>query len=134
MDNLRNVPPVDGIFNLGGTKITDTGLAIGDVFAEVVGYEWDNRDPDGDGTRLFKPGVSRIAELPGDSVQVLFTGSPVAADGKQGLAEATYFQSSAGAKVFNAGSIRWAWGLGRPGFTTEAFRRFNTNLFVDFRG
>lgn len=110
----------------------DTGLAVGDAVADVVGYEWDNRDPDGDGTRLFRPNVSRIAELPPDAAQVLFTASPIGQNGVQGRAEAIYFRSPAGAKVFNAGSIRWAWGLSRPGFATEAFQRFNTNLFSDF--
>jgi hypothetical protein len=46
------------------------------------------------------------------------------------LAEAVYFVSPAGAKVFNAGSIRWAWGLGRAGFEREAFQRFNENLVL----
>ncbi|MBS0640538.1 MAG: hypothetical protein JSS43_11740 [Proteobacteria bacterium] len=110
----------------------DTGLSVGDVVADVVGYEWDNRDPDNDGRRLFRPNISRIAELPPDSVQVLFTGTPVGHDGAPGLAEAVYFRSPAGAKVFNAGSVRWAWGLSRPGFATEAFQRFNANLFADF--
>lgn len=109
-----------------------TGLATGDVIADVVGYEWDNRDPARDNTRLFRPGVSRIAALPSERIMVLLTGTPVAFDGKEGLAEAVYFRSPAGGKVFNAGSVRWAWGFGRPGFETEAFRVFNANLFTDF--
>jgi hypothetical protein len=105
---------------------------VGDAAAEVVGYEWDNRDPDGDGKRLWDKDSSRIALLPQDSIKVLFRGEPVDEDGKPGRAEAVYFRSAAGAKVFSSGSIRWAWGLGKPGFEREAFKRFNANLVIDF--
>jgi hypothetical protein len=30
--------------------------------------------------------------------------------------------------VFNAGAVRWAWGLGKEGFVNPAFQRFNENL------
>jgi hypothetical protein len=105
---------------------------VGDVAAEVVGYEWDNRDPEGDGKRLWDAEDSRIASLQQDSIKVLFRGEPVDADGKPGRAEAVYFRSAAGAKVFSAGSIRWAWGLGKPGFERDVFKRFNANLILDF--
>jgi hypothetical protein len=111
-----------------------TGLdyKVGDAAADVVGYEWDNRDPDGDGQRLWDRERSHIASLPQESIKVLFQGSPTDADGKPGRAEAVYFRSPAGAKVFTAGSIRWAWGLGKSGFEREGFKRFNENLILDF--
>lgn len=109
-----------------------TGLAVGDRLADVVGYEWDNCDPEGDGSRLFRPGVSRIQELPLAAVQVLFTGSPIDIAGRSGKAEAVYFRSASGAKVFSSGSIRWAWGLGKKDFESNAFQRFNANLVRDF--
>lgn len=109
-----------------------TGWKAGDPIGDVVGYEWDNRDPAGDGKRLWDAKQSRIPLLEADRLNVLFTGAPVGIDGKQGLAEAVYFTSPAGAKVFSSGSIRWAWGLGKPGFESAAFRRFNENLFADF--
>lgn len=108
----------------------NTGLKVGDIFAEVVGYEWDNRDPSGDGLRLWDEKQSKNTLLPKDLLKVLFTGSPVDNDGKQGLAEAVYFQAPSGAKVFNAGSIRWAWGLGKPGFERAPFKKFNENLVL----
>ena len=104
----------------------------GDAIADVVGYEWDNRDPDGDGHSLWDRERSRIGLLPRESVKVLFRGEPIDAEGAKGLAEAVYFRSPAGGKVFSAGSIRWAWGLGKPGFEREAFRQFNANLVLDF--
>ena len=35
-----------------------TGWKVGDSAADVVGYEWDNRDPDSDGRHLLAPGAS----------------------------------------------------------------------------
>jgi hypothetical protein len=108
-----------------------TGWKVGDTAAEVIGYEWDNRDPDGDGARLWNAARSSNAAISADGVSVLFTGAAVDADGDKGLAEATYFVSKAGAKVFNAGAVRWAWGLGKEGFVNTPFRRFNENLVRD---
>jgi hypothetical protein len=104
------------------------GWNVGDVAADVVGYEWDNRDPLGDGRRLWDAGGSAIASLDPAAVRVLFRGEAIDAEGNPGVAEATYFRSRAGAQVFNAGSVRWAWGLGKEGFVQPAFRRFNENL------
>jgi len=107
---------------------TGTGWQVGDLAAEVVGYEWDNRDPLGDGKRLWQAGRSRNAQLDPARLRVLFRGEAVDAAGRPGLAEAVYFESPAGAKVFDAGSVRWSWGLGKEGFAQPAFRRFNENL------
>ena len=105
-----------------------TGWKIGDIAAEVVGYEWDNRDPEGDGRRLWDKARSHNAAIPLADIQVLFAGHPVDVDGVKGLAEAVYWRSAAGAQVFSAGSIRWSWGLGKDGFVQPAFQRFNENL------
>ena len=105
-----------------------TGLQAGERAADVVGYEWDNRDPYGNGARLWDKDRSRNAFLPPEKLQVLFRGYPVDVAGRRGLAEAVYFESDAGAKVFSAGTIRWAWGLGRPGFVQPGFVKFNENL------
>ncbi|MBV8594357.1 MAG: hypothetical protein JOZ27_08670, partial [Caulobacteraceae bacterium] len=105
-----------------------TGWKAGDDAAPVIGYEWDNRDPDGDGARLWAPGRSLDAAIPAADIRVLFRGTAVDVDGRAGVAEATYYVSPAGARVFNAGAVRWAWGLGKAGFTNAPFRRFNENL------
>jgi hypothetical protein len=104
------------------------GWKVGDTAANVVGYEWDNRDPEGDDARLWDKARSRIAPTDPAAIQILFRGEAVDADGDPGLAEATYFVSPAGARVFNAGTVRWAWGLTKPGFADPAFARFNHNL------
>lgn len=109
-----------------------TGYNVGDTIGDVVGYEWDNRDPEGDGNKLWDAAKSRIPKLDEARLQVLFTGTPVDLNGKTGKAEAVYFISEAGAHVFSTGTIRWAWGLGKPGFEREQFKRFNENLFRYF--
>ena len=109
-----------------------TGWKVGDTAAEVVGYEWDNRDPDGDGHHLLAPGAA--GRIDPASVQVLFRGQAVGADGQAGLAESTYFTSPAGAKVFNAASVRWAWGLGKDSYVNAPFQRFNENLVRGLSG
>lgn len=105
-----------------------TGWKVGDVAADVVGYEWDNRDPDGDGKRLWDAARSLDPAIDPAAISVLFRGEAIGDDGRPGVAEATYFRSPAGARVFNAGAVRWAWGLGKEGFVTPAFQRFNENL------
>jgi hypothetical protein len=104
------------------------GWKVGDPAADVVGYEWDNRDPQGDGARLWDKAKSHNAAIPAEDIQVLFRGEPVDVDGVKGLAESVYWRSPAGAQVFAAGSIRWAWGLGKDGFVQPAFQTFNENL------
>lgn len=105
-----------------------TGLRPGDAVADVVGYEWDNRDPAGDGKRLWDRERSRNASLQFDRIKVLMSGTADGEKVRQGRAEAVYFESPAGARVFSTGSIRWSWGLGKPGFVRQPFIKFNENL------
>jgi len=107
-----------------------TGYREGEPVGDVVGYEWDNTDPDGDGKRLWDAEKSQIRPLDPSLIKVAFKGAPVDLDGKQGTAEAVYFISPAGARVFSTGSIRWAWGLGKPGFVQEKFKLLNRNLVM----
>jgi hypothetical protein len=79
---------------------------------------------------LWESDKSHIQPIDPASIKVVFTGSPVDLDGKQGKAEAVYFVSSAGAKVFSTGSIRWAWGLSKPNFEQGKFKKFNANLLM----
>jgi hypothetical protein len=109
-----------------------TGLQPGDTVGDVAGYEWDNTDPMGDGTRLWDAKRSRIAVLETARLIVVFTGRPRDDAGREGLAESVYFLSPAGAKVFSAGTIRWAWGLAKPGFENAVFRTLNENMIRYF--
>lgn len=108
-----------------------TGWKTGDSIGNnVVGYEWDNRDPERDHERLWKSGDSAIVLLPADRIKVLFDAAPIDVDGKKGKAEAVYFETPAGAKVFNAGTIRWSWGVGKPEERSTSFQTFNRNLVL----
>ncbi len=118
------------VADIGLPLFADTGYKIGDTTPNVVGYEWDNTDPNGDGKRLWDAYQSLIPELDRKLIRVVFTGNPIDLDGKPGKAEAVYFESPAGGKVFSTGSIRWAWGLGRSGFEQNAFKTFNRNLLL----
>jgi hypothetical protein len=120
-----------------------TGLVTGDRVADVIGHEWDNRDPESerpapgesmiDATdRLWHKESSKIDPIPLDQIKVVFAGEATDVFGHKGRAEAVYFESDTGAKVFSSGTNRWSWGLNREGFVEEHFRRFNENLILDF--
>ena len=80
--------------------------------------------------RLWHPEHSQLPLLPPDRLQVVFAAEPVDVFGRRGLAEAVYFESPAGAKVFSSGTNRWTWGLGKEGLVQEPFQRFNQNLVL----
>jgi hypothetical protein len=111
-----------------------TDYKPGDKTPDIVGYEWDCRDPDADGRRLWAQGRSQIVQIDNGAIKVLFAATPVDLKGVPGKAEAVYFESPAGAKVFSTGSIRWAWGLGKPGFEDGAFKTLNRNLVLFLLG
>ena len=120
-----------------------TGYQKGDFVAEIIGHEWDNRDPEAeypapsepaveDACRLWDEERSTIDEIPLEDIRVVFSGKAVDVLGREGRAEAVYFESPAGAKVFSSGTIRWTWGLGKEGFLRDRFRMFNRNLILHF--
>jgi hypothetical protein len=122
-----------------------TGYTAGERVADVIGHEWDNRDPEAeypapgeprveDADRLWDEERSEIDPIPLEDIRVLLAGKAVDVLGREGRAEAVYFESPAGAKVFSSGTIRWPWGLGKEGFAEEKFRRLNRNLVLDFLG
>ena len=63
---------------------------------------------------------------------MLFRGEPIDISGHKGKAEAVYFESDAGGKVFSAGTIQWPWGLTKKRFQQDAFKQFNRNLIEIF--
>ncbi len=117
-------------------KITDVSLPIfsntrfeaGDEVKSIVGFEWDNTDPQRDGQRLLSKKNSLIPEIPKKDIHVLFEGEPKNDRGREGLAQAVFFETPSGAKVFSAGTMRWPWALSKPGYVDERFQRLNENL------
>ena len=75
-----------------------------------------------------------IPLLDKDRLNIVFEGDVLTHDGKKGLAQSVYFESDAGAKVFSAGTIRWAWGVGKNSFANDNARQVNENLIKEFLG
>ena len=126
-----------------------TGLKKGESVGGLVGYEYDNRNPmssiqerpvfNGEKEKYdlaegWKSGVSLNEQIPPADIKLVCRGSATDAYGRTGLAEAVYFETKSGAKVFSAGTISWPWGLGKPGFTNEKFKKLNLNLINHMLG
>ncbi len=121
-----------------------TGLRHGDVIEGILGHEWDNRDPEATmscpgeprvegAERLWDARRSRIPEIPPELLTVVFSGAVKDIRGLAGLAEAVYFESPAGARVFSAATNRWSWALHRAGFIHPGVARFTRNLILSCR-
>ena len=103
-----------------------TGWKVGDAAADVIGYEWDNRDPDGDGRRLLAPGAN--PRIDPASVMVLFQGRATGADGEPGLAEATYYRPPRGRRCSTPPASAGPGASARRVSPTRPSSRFNENL------
>ena len=100
--------------------------------ADVIGYEWDNTKLVFQGFPVWTEGASNIPRLDREGLQIIFEGPVYDVAGVEGTAQAVFFESDAGAKVFSAGTIRWAWGLRKPGFIEAGFQVLNENLILHF--
>jgi len=109
-----------------------TNLKQGDELADVIGYEWDNTLLFWEDIPVWTEEKSHIPYLDRDKLQVIFEGDVIDSKGRSGQAQAVYFETDAGAKVFSAGTIRWAWGVGKAGFVTKQFQQINENLITRF--
>lgn len=107
-----------------------TSLKQGDDLADIVGYEWDNTSLMDNGIPMWSEKNAHIPKIDREDLQIIFEGDVVDFRGKQGRAQAVYFETDAGAKVFSAGTLRWSWGVGKPGFINKQFMKINENLIV----
>ena len=73
-----------------------TGLKNGDSLPGLVGYEYDKVDP-------------HFSTPPG--LEILASSPVVDLSKNRDVSDATLYTSASGARVFNAGTIEWAWGL-----------------------
>lgn len=112
---------------------TGVGYAPGDLVGPIIGHEWDNRDPENDGNRLYKEGVSANEPIPSSSIQLLFEGTAARTTGEESRAESVYWESDAGAKVFSSGTNFWITALSSlEGEQRARFHAFNRNLILHF--
>jgi hypothetical protein len=73
-----------------------TGVLNGQSIGDVVGYEYDREDP-----AFPQP----------SGVQVIASSPVIAGSGAADGANATIYTAQSGARVFDAGTIEWSWGL-----------------------
>ena len=82
--------------------LTGTTLQAGAMFPELVGGEYDRVDPSNQPSSLIIISASPISCIPL---------SGVCTDVGTDSADATIYTASSGAKVFDAGTFHWSWGL-----------------------
>jgi hypothetical protein len=92
-----------------------TGMHTGDTLPHLVGYEWDRLHAD----RSSPPGVEVVA-----------TSSTFSQVGFSEDSNMTAYYPTASSVVFSAGTIAWAWGLGKPGFQDDRVARITENVIA----
>lgn len=110
-----------------------TNLQNGDSLPGLVGYEFDSYFPTSaqPATIIGADGVGGVETL---------AASPVTdAYGNQTTANATLYTAPSGARVFNAGTIQWSWGLDAwtlasvpPNVVNPAAQRITANILYNF--
>jgi sugar lactone lactonase YvrE len=89
-----------------------TGVAAGDTLPHIVGYELDH---------VFNDGTS-------PPVEIAATSSAFSQLGAMSVSNVTVYYPSASSFVFSAGTIEWAWALGKPGFEDDRVKRITENV------
>jgi hypothetical protein len=96
-----------------------TGLLDGSTIPQVVGDEAD----------AFDPAVAG----PPDSHVTILSDSPITDEkGLPRTANSSIYQAPSGALVFAAGSVVWAWAVGRPGYIAPDIQRLTKNILDRF--
>ena len=90
-----------------------TGVRQGTNLGHFVGYEWDH---------VFSNGVSPAG------LQTLSESPAFGAYGSVADANSSIYETSENSFVFAAGTIKWSWGLSRPGFVDWRVQRITENL------
>lgn len=90
-----------------------TSVVQGDTLSHVVGNEWDH----------VWPGTDEPASL-----EVMAHSDAFGAYGSDVAAEVTAYYPTPGSFVFSAGTIHWAWGLGKDGYTDARIQKMTENV------
>ena len=91
-----------------------TGLHDGDTLSHLVGYEWDH--------------VQNDRASP--SVEIAATSSVFSQVGVTGVSNVTVYYPTPSSLVFSAGTIVWAWGLGKPGYQDDRVGKITDNVIA----
>jgi hypothetical protein len=118
-------PPPSRDYSVASGALTNawfngTGFTQSSVLPGLVGYEWDTSG---------QPGCPQV--------QRLFTWSGLDGTNHASEADATTFTASSGARVFDAGTLQFSWGLdpyGNPGYADSRLQAFTKNMLDDLSG
>ncbi len=110
-----------------------TNLQNGDSVPGLVGYEFDSYFPN-------DPQPATITGADGvNGVEVLASSPVTDVYGNQSIANTTLYTAPSGARVFNAGTIQWSWGLDNwtllsnpPDAANPATQRITANILRNF--
>ncbi|HLW01574.1 MAG TPA: N,N-dimethylformamidase beta subunit family domain-containing protein [Ktedonobacterales bacterium] len=95
--------------------LTGTSLRVGEALPGLVSGEFDRVVPN----------------APAPATRVILASSPVTCTGCPGgksVANATLYTAPSGAKVFDAGTFQWQWGLDDTTFFPASYGRFYSNV------
>jgi hypothetical protein len=90
-----------------------TGVTDGETLSHVVGFEWDYAYRD----ENTPPGLEVVASSPTFS-----------AYGASSESNVTVYYPTPTSLVFAAGTIQWAWGLGKPGYEDARIEKMTENV------
>jgi sugar lactone lactonase YvrE len=92
-----------------------TGLSDGDTLTHVVGYEWDH---------VFADHNSPAG------LEVVATSPVFGAYGSDAVSNVTLYAPTSSSIVFSAGTIQWAWGLGKAGYEDTRIQKITENVLA----
>ncbi|MGB8344413.1 MAG: N,N-dimethylformamidase beta subunit family domain-containing protein [Ktedonobacteraceae bacterium] len=110
-----------------------TNLQNGDSIPGIVGYEFDSNFPDAAQPATIT-GADQVS-----GVEVLSSSPVTDVYGNTSNANSTLYTAPSGARVFNAGTIEWSWGLDPwtlytipPNAVNPAIQRITANILFNF--
>jgi len=119
--------------NASSWVFAGTGLHNGDGLPGLVGYEFDS-------IFSYYPAPATVTGADGvNGVEVLAASPVTDIYNAPATANATLYTAPGGARVFNAGSIQWSWGLdgyrlssGLPNLMNPAAQQITANILHNF--
>lgn len=121
------------VSNASSWLFARTGLHNGDSIPGIVGYEFDrvfNQYP------LAYPMPTTITGADGvNGVEIMSTSPVTTSDQVQSYSNSTLYTAPSGARIFNAGTIQWSWGLDDFEFygdVSPAIQQITANVLHNF--